>query len=310
MMVIERFSSRYRWILPVFALLVLTPSTAECQWVGSIEQLEVALWPEYDRQAVLVIYRFRLKPDTRLPTTVALPTPAAVGQPQAVAWRDESGGLLVAESTRNVDGERATILINMPSLEGQLEYYADLTLEGSRRNFLFAWPGGVAADSFSYEVQRPVGVLQLEIKPPPDRQRVGGDGLTYAWVEHGPLEVTERPVIELSYEKESMTLTAQALQPSQPSNPSSPEPQVSTNGGTLPPWLPAAFGGLVLGLALSWYWWSSRKPPDTSHRPRPAKTIQSKEPAAGIGANFCYNCGTKTKSGANFCMSCGTKLRS
>ncbi len=31
------------------------------QLAGSIEQLEVALWPEYDRQAVLVMYTLPLE---------------------------------------------------------------------------------------------------------------------------------------------------------------------------------------------------------------------------------------------------------
>ncbi len=208
-MVMECSSSRHRWLLLVVALLGLTPSVAGSQLAGSIEQLEVALWPEYDRQAVLVMYTFRLKPDSLLPTKVALPIPASVGQPHAVAWKDESGGLMLAEFTRTVQDERAMILMNMQSLEGQLEYYADLTLEGPRRTFLFSWPGGVDLGAFSYKVQRPLGALGFEIIPPPDRRTVGQDGFTYEWVDHGPLEDKERPTIELGYEKDTAALSVQ-----------------------------------------------------------------------------------------------------
>ena len=166
-------SLRHRWLLLVVVLLVLTSSGAGSQLAGSIEQLEVALWHEYDRQAVLVMYTFRLKPDSFLPTKVALPIPVTVGIPHAVAWQDESGGLMVAEFDRVVEDERAMILINMQSLEGRLEYYADLTLEGSRRTFVFSWLGGVDLDAFSYKFQHPVGALGFESVPPPDRASGG-----------------------------------------------------------------------------------------------------------------------------------------
>ena len=310
-MVMECSSSRHRWLLLVVALLGLTPSVAGSQLAGSIEQLEVALWPEYDRQAVLVMYTFRLKPDSFLPTKVALPIPATVGRPHAVAWKDESGGLMLAEFTRTVQDERAMILINMQSLEGQLEYYADLTLEGPRRTFLFSWPGGVDLGAFSYKVQRPVGALGFEIIPPPDRRTVGQDGFTYEWVDHGPLEDKERPTIELGYEKDTAALSVQSLKPSQPPSPSKPGRQESTNEGILQPWLLGSFGGLIIGLAVSWYWWSSRKPPETSPNARGRQVVRSGPPekrAGETGPNFCHNCGMKAETRSNFCMSCGTRL--
>ncbi len=311
-MIKECSSLKSRCLLLVFVFLALEPSRAESQWMGSIDQLEVAFWPEYDRQAVLVMYSFSLMPNSQLPTTVALPIPAAVGNPHAVAWQDESGGLKVAEFTRTVEDEHATILVNMLSLEGQLEFYADLTLEGQTRTFLFSWPGGVATDGFSYKVQHPVGALGLEIIPPPARRSIGQDGLTYEWVDHGPLAVMEKPAIELSYEKESAALSVEALQRSQPAAPPKSARQESVNEGGLPTWLLGTLGGMLLGLAVSWYWRSSRKPPETSRKPRDppsTKAKHRKKQAGESGPSFCHKCGTKAKAGASFCMSCGTQLR-
>jgi hypothetical protein len=288
-------------LLLVFVILALGLPIAKGQWMGSIEHLEVALWPEYDRQAVLVMYRFRLKSDSQLPTTVALPIPAAVGRPHAVAWQDETGGLKVAEFNRTVSDEQATILIHMLSLQGQLEFYADLTLEGPRRSFHFSWPGGFAMDNFFYKVQHPVGAQDLEIVPQPDRKSVGQGGFTYEWIEHGPLTVSESPTIELSYNKDSAALSVEALQQRQPSAPSKPTRQESTAEETLPPWLVGTLGGLILGLAASWFWWSSRKPPAKS-------ASQQKKQVGEVRASFCHQCGTKAKAGARFCMSCGTRL--
>ena len=259
-----------------------------------------------------MIYRFRLKPESLLPTTVALPIPKTVGQPHAVAWRDESGGLLVAEFTRVVEDERAMIHITMHSLQGQLEYYTDLTLEGRRRTFVFSWLGGVDLDAFSYKVQRPLGALGLEITPPAGRSAVGQDGFTYEWVDHGSLQGTERPTIELSYEKDTAALSVQALEPSQPSVPSNPAREESTGEVFLQPWLLGSFGGVLLGLAVGWYWWSSREPPETSRSARGRQAARTRPPekrAGETGPNFCHNCGVKAVTRANFCMSCGTQLR-
>ena len=310
MVVMERSGSRHRWLLLVVALLGLAPMAAGSQLSGSIEQLEVALWPEYDRQAVLVMYRFRLKTGSLLPTKVALPIPASVGRPHAVAWQNESGGLMVAEFARVVEDEVALILINMQSLEGQLEYYADLTLEGPRRSFLFSWPGGVDLSAFSYKVQRPLGALGFETAPSPDRRTAGQDGFTYEWIDHGPLKATEKPTIELSYEKDASALSAQALEPSQPPSPSKPASTASTDDN-LQPWLLGGFGGVFLGLVVSWYWWSSRKPPEAPHTARgrqAARTEPSENQADKTGSNFCHNCGAKAETRAKFCMSCGTRL--
>jgi hypothetical protein len=228
-----------------------------------------------------------------------------------VAWQDENGGLKVAEFTRTVEGEQATILINMLSLQGQLEFYADLTLEGPKRTFLFSWPGGVSIDAFSYKVQHPVGARGLEITPQPDRQSVGQGGFTYDWLDYGPLAVTETPTIELSYEKESTALSIEALQQRQPSAPSKSTRQESAGEEAFPPWLLGIFGGLILGLAVSWFLWSSRKPPEKSEPKRdrkPAKTKKREKKPEKNGPSFCHKCGTKAKAGASFCMSCGTKL--
>ncbi len=76
----------------------------------------------------------------------------------------------------------------MHSLEGQLELYADLTAEGSRRT-------------------------------------VGQDGFTYNWVDLGSVEASERPSMELSYEKEP------------------PACQESTADDSPQHWLQGSFGG-------------------------------------------------------------------
>ena len=75
----------------VFTIIVgwISSLKVEAQRNQAIEWLEVVLWPEYDRHAILVVYRAKLVEDTILPAQVRLPMPAIAGEPFAVAWQDE-----------------------------------------------------------------------------------------------------------------------------------------------------------------------------------------------------------------------------
>lgn len=282
-------------LIACVGVLSAASSVLGAQRATAIERIEVALWPEYDRpDAVLVVYRFRLTPGRVLPATVAIPIPAEVGEPHAVAWQDPGGGLMLADFNRVVDGDRALIVVTMRSLEGQLEFYTDLTREGRERSFRFSWPGGVEADGFAFEIQHPVGASSFETVPPGDDRAVGQDGLTYEGVELGPLDSKATPSIELSYEKDSAGLSADTLRPPPPPPresapaPVSPAPEESA-------WLYFAFGGVCFALGLFLLWWTSR----TRSRPAAAKT----------NPKFCLNCGTKLEPRSVFCIECGTRVR-
>ena len=162
----------------IFLLAFVFPSVTYAQ-DATIDHLEIAMWPEFDQRAVLVIYRFQLSPDSQLPATVSLPIPASAGEPHAVAWRDEAGRLLVADYTREISGEWANILVRIESLEGQLEFYSDLNIAGPSRSFALSWPGDVRVNTLTYEVQQPVGATDLIVDPSPQDQSIGQDGLLY-----------------------------------------------------------------------------------------------------------------------------------
>ncbi len=89
---------RLGWMLLPIVLagfgLRWTPAAA--QEAPAIEQLTVALWPEYDQPAMLVILRVQLAPGTQLPVDVILPIPTSAGEPLAVAYTTAEGALLNA----------------------------------------------------------------------------------------------------------------------------------------------------------------------------------------------------------------------
>ena len=71
--------------------LVILAGHVQAQEEPTLESLEIALWPEFDRPEVLVIYRGQLDADVALPALVEITLPARVGQPTAVAYVDEAG---------------------------------------------------------------------------------------------------------------------------------------------------------------------------------------------------------------------------
>ncbi|MCJ7707189.1 MAG: hypothetical protein MUO38_06170, partial [Anaerolineales bacterium] len=150
---VSPFSRLLRHVVPILVLstLSLWPAAVAAQTTGnapSIQSLQVDLWPEYDRPEVLVIYRIQLAEGTPLPVTVSVPIPAGAGEPFAVAMGQGSDGRpLEATYTRQVEGDWATITLETESLRAQIEFDADLTLDGEGREYAFVWPGGVALGS-------------------------------------------------------------------------------------------------------------------------------------------------------------------
>lgn len=292
------------WSRRVLAFAVLSVASASVPLRGqnettALEEMKIDLWPEYDRPATLVMYRFRLKAGADLSAPVAVPVPGNVEDPHAVAWRDDKGSLFVADFTRRVEGERAMVLTRLGSREGQLEFYSDIVFNDRERSFQFDWPGGVEVGALSFQIQRPAGASEFRVSPAPSRQWEGEDGLTYALVELGPQAASATPSIEIRYEKATAALSA-------PPAASAPPPSVSESrsesSGTSP-WLIGA-GGVVLG-ALGFALLRAL----TATRSPVPKRESTDEPSAGSPRPiFCHECGTKGRRTDTFCMNCGTRL--
>jgi hypothetical protein len=284
----------FRWLRRGlrFAVLfvALTPAPARSQAeTTELEDLKIDLWPEYDRPSTLVMYRFRLKPGASLSVPVAVPIPSNVGEPHAVAWRDDKGSLFVADFTRRVEADRAMVVARLGSREGQLEFYADIEFNDRDRAFRFIWPGGVDVGALSFQIQRPRGAGEFRVLPPPHREWEGEDGLMYALVELGPQEASARPSIDLEYEKEGGVLSAPAAPSPAPAaaatrtEVTSPTPSWLTVAGAV---ALAVLGGAFLGGLRG-----RRKPSGKSE-----------------DAIFCHQCGTQGRRNHSFCMNCGTRL--
>jgi hypothetical protein len=291
--------------------LILVGGLLSAQWTPAkaqdastaLEHLQIALWPEYDRPALLVIYRFQLASEVELPAQVELPIPAAVGEPHAVAWQDADAGLFDAAYTLIADEPWSLVQIEMEqSRLGQLEYYSEINIQGAQRSFEFNWPGTVDLAGFSYEVQQPIGAIELTIEPAATSQGPGLFGLNYLSAELGAIAQDSTIEVRVSYRKDSPLLSVDALQPlSEPATPVAAEP----GPANLLPWLLAGGGVLLIAGGVLYY---TRGRPRPTPRPRKSRVSEG---AAGIEASaiFCHHCGTKAQVNDVFCRNCGTRLR-
>ncbi len=245
----------------VAVLLLSGQAHGQNEPVKSLQKVDIALWPEYDKPSVLVMYRVEIPAETAFPATLQLSLPAAVGEPHAVAWRGPDGKLFLAQYTRQVRGEWATLEIKAPGPKLQIEYYDLLPISGQARDYRFSWSGGVAVKEFAFEVQEPTGASDFTIKPTPTHQSALGERSlrTYRNV-LGSLESTAKATIELHYKRNTLLPSVAPIQsgapgPAKPGMAAFPEgpttelPPSQDSSGAIPTWV-IIFGFLVLAGAL------------------------------------------------------------
>ena len=228
-----------RTLLLLSLLLTSGASPAWSEEAPRLENLTVALWPEYDRPAVLVTYRVQLATDVVLPAQIALPVPTHVGMPHAIARRGQDGNLYTATSTREVEGDwaKVTVMTDSPSL--QLEYYAPILSTGEVRNFIFRWPGGLEIAQFEYEVLQPKYGSNLVVMPSPTNEYMTSFGVMVQHAQLGALPATTQDTtIALTYnnptERLSVTPAEVPKVPSTLALPTAAEPKQPTPTATEP----------------------------------------------------------------------------
>jgi hypothetical protein len=284
-------------LVSLFLLLLGMTTSVFAQSDSDLARLELSIWPEYDRRAVLVIYRAQLSGEVALPATVRLPIPVGVGEPHAVAYAGATGELINAPFERSLDGEWATITLETESSTIWLEYYTDLTIVDQERSFQVEWPEGWPAGEVAYEVQQPLGAAELTIAPAPVAERTGPDSLTYYTGSLAQAAVGEGGTISVGYNRSLDTLTVDLLT----ANSAAAAPARAS-----PEWLvPAAIGlGLVAIAAGAAVLWRGRRP-----RGRRALRQETKPSPRPKNQVFCHNCGQRAQNGDRFCRNCGTELR-
>ena len=304
----------------VLILIALFPlmfvSIAKAQGPIRLAEVEVALWPEYDRPDVLVIHHIKLPSDISLPVDIVVKIPAVVGEPHAVAVRQMDGALLNAAYDRQVEGEWALIKVTATMPEIQLEYYdPQIERDGNLRNYAYVWEGEYSVEKMRIVVQQPVGASQLSVEPNlGSMAQFSGDPMQYYVMEVGSPKAGEAVRVGVTYQKTSDILSIENMQvqPSAPINGNTGE-----QSGLLVylPWLIGGLGALLLLGGGFWYWQLIKAEVTTTSTKRSRRARAVIKSPEQLGAEngsqgvYCHHCGKRAASGDRFCRVCGTKIR-
>ena len=285
--------------LTAFSLILPVPGLAQSS--QDLERLNVSLWPEYDRRAMLVIYQVRLPEDADLPAQVPLPMPASAGAPHAVATMSQDGSLVNAPYELTEQGEWLTVFVQADSRTLWLEYYTELSFRENQREFVFRWPGTLAVQQFSFEVQRPPGSSEFQIVPAGTGQRSDSEGLSYTTGVVGPLSAGEHASIQVRYTRNTDQLTVDMLPGA-----ASVGQQVSDSPTERTGWhVYGLVGAALLVLAAGAYMFRRRLRLIGTH----SGSAMTETVEVAAAAVFCHNCGSQSKPDDRFCRNCGTRLR-
>ena len=304
---------RNRVLMLVFLLSLLTATSVQAQSEITIQQLDINIWPEYDKPTALIIYNITLSADTALPATLTFQLPASLGEPNGYGYISDPSQPPIQQGYKYVvEGDIAYVTFQTQTTDAQLEYYdPGLTKNGSQRHYEFVWPGDYAVESLIIWVQQPLDASQVSTSPNAEPAVQGNKGLMVHPVDLGSVVVGENKQVSIDYVKDSDRLSIEGL---------SIEPVTPINQNTsgrvsildVLPWVLGILGiVLVVGGAL-WYWQTGREQPKTGTRRRRSRPAQKSSPASlsDEEAIYCHQCGKRASSGDRFCRSCGTKLRS
>lgn len=283
---------------------------ASAQSAVKFASLEVDLWPEYDRQAVLVIFRITLSSEVSLPVDLNVRIPAAAGEPNAVAVKQADGGLYDQTYTREVTGEWSNINFTASMPEIQIEYYdPQLVKQGAQRSYAYHWPGDYAIDNLIIQVQQPLGAEDLNITPALGASSTDENGLTYYTTQAGALAAGHSFDVTIEYQKVGDGLTSESLEV----KPSAPVAEITSSQRNMLV-LPYVLGGLGVVLIVGggfWYWRTGVVKSTPAPRRRRAKAAAGESKPAQTPEEhiYCHHCGKRAMPSDRFCRACGTRLR-
>lgn len=272
----------------------------------TIENIQISLWPEYDRPEVLVIYYFTLADSVTLPAALTIRIPASSGGPFTLAYAglDENGQTqlynLQYETRRQDDWLEVTF--SAPAASIQLEYYdPGMLLDGDDRDFTYTWPADYAVRSMSMRVLRPDNATSMSLDPDLGAAGLYQDGRTYYQSLIGSVDAGEQFNLRMRYSRPDDAISAgyDAI--------FAAEEDASLRRFSLEnavPWVIGALGLLLITVAVLWYLVPNHLGPFRQK----ARSAGSRDITQRMRI-YCHNCGSSAQPEDVFCRSCGTKLR-
>jgi hypothetical protein len=257
-----------------------------------LETLQIEIWPEFDRPAVLVILKGQIAADVALPADLSLRIPAASGGPAAVAYAAaKTGPLFNLPYERSAAGGFIGLNFTVPERFFHVEFYDPLATGPAERSYQYLWPGDLEIGALHVIVQQPAAARGMSVVPNLGPWTTGTDGLRYGAADLGPVpRGTSRPV-EIRYAKSDPRTSSEILQRGAPlASPSAVTSSEERDAFRLF-LVSAAVALLVVGASLVYFlWWRRRSRPSAADE---------------AGGSFCGKCGHPSAAGDRFCSKCG-----
>lgn len=304
---------KHRLLILSLLLLTLLPArTTAAQQAPNIESLSIDFWPDYDREAVLVLITGTLSQ----PGEVSLPFPESADF-HVLARIDADGVMIDDLDAPAFANGRMTFATPDPRF--RVEYYLPYTRSGSQRSFSYTWPADVPVSQLLVSVQQPAAATEMNIDPEPAGQvRNQDDGLIYYNLPALQVAAGQSASFVIDYVMASDVLTF-ASNPPPVSGGSDPTGAAVSGSEGTPIWVLALVGAGLLLIVAATTWQVATYNNRRVRKPKPRRSGQNKRAAAQKGqkqpsaarraAKFCHECGEATTQGDRFCRSCGTALK-
>jgi hypothetical protein len=274
----------------------------------TIDWMQIELWPEYDREDILVIYRFSLSPDVSLPANLEIHIPRQAGDPYKVAMQDIDGLLYRLNYSTRLEDEWIVVTFTTPSPDVQIEFYDPrLRREDTLRSYSFRWYGDYAIKACTINIKEPLNATNLQTVPA-TKPGVGviGEQQIYE-TQLGEIDDEENFFVRLTYDKPDNALVSSLEESVQAIAPINDQINGRTSLKEVLPWVFGMVGNLLILLAVFLYFRTNQNP--RIKVPEEDEVSQFEYYDVDPAAVYCHRCGKRAVKGDVYCRICGEKLR-
>ena len=298
-------------VISLFSLVMPAPVNAVADEI-TISSLQIDIWPEYDRPAVLVTYRIRLSNDTILPASLSISIPKEASRPSRLAVQEVDDMYYDINFTTTELDEDVIITFTTPSQDIQLEYYDPrLVFSDTVRNYALEWKNPYLVNALTIRVQQPVNTARMTLSPDMGSSRTGQDGLEYFLYLAGSLDAGRSFVIAMEYEKPDFLLSS-GLQSVSPIDPISSRTRGRTTISRAVPWAAAILGIILIVSGGLWYWQIGKRVPakvaDVSVISKNGPSIKQAQQLISQTYIYCTHCGKRMQRSDRYCRDCGKEI--
>lgn len=307
---LDREMQKSRITIYFLVVLVFIGSSAFNAFQSDItlDTLKVELWPEYDREDMLVIYRFSLASDVALPAHVEIHIPSRAGDVYQVAMQDLDGLLYKLDYALDVENEWLVVSFTTPTPDVQLEFYdPELKRAGDQRSYKYEWFGDYQVNQCSVLIKEPLHATNM-VSIPSTQPALGFIGNQQIYeVQMGLIEQGTSFTLQMHYDKPDDILLSSQEENVQPVAPIDDQILGRTSFNEVLPWVFAMLGIVILFAAILLYVNARNYPWQKQNGAQSiSKTDYSDVEPKAV---YCHRCGKRAIKGDYYCRICGEKLR-